>query len=80
MLSWFLAAHAAEPVIWDVLPENTAAAALADEYGFKTVRRLTRMSLALEAGAAPLRDEFRAGIRDRRIRVRVEILSISACV
>jgi GNAT superfamily N-acetyltransferase len=54
MLEWFLAAHATEAVLWDVLPENPAAAALADEYGFKTVRRLTRMSLALQQGAAPI--------------------------
>jgi GNAT superfamily N-acetyltransferase len=53
MLEWFLAAHPTEPVLWDVLPDNAAASALADEYGFKTVRRLTRMSLTLGGGAAP---------------------------
>ena len=54
MLLWFLAAHPAEPVFWDLLPDNAAAAALADEFGFRPVRRLARMSLAIEAGAAPI--------------------------
>jgi hypothetical protein len=54
LLEWFLAAHSGEPVFWDLLEDNAAAVALATEYGFRTVRRLTRMSLALEAGAAPI--------------------------
>ncbi len=54
ILQWFLGAHPEEPVFWDVLPDNPAAAALADEFGFVTVRRLVRMSRPIEAGAAPL--------------------------
>ncbi|HEX8984950.1 MAG TPA: GNAT family N-acetyltransferase [Bryobacteraceae bacterium] len=54
MLLWFLEAHPAEPVFWDLLPDNASAVALADEFGFRPMRRLARMSLAIEPGAAPI--------------------------
>ena len=43
LLRWCLTAHAAEPVYWDLLPDNTAAVSLAREFGFAPQRRLTRM-------------------------------------
>jgi len=44
LLRWFLARHAAEIVYWDLLPDNTAAVALAREFGFEPLRRLIRMA------------------------------------
>lgn len=52
LLEWFLARHHAEPVYWDLLPENREAAQLAEEFGFKRVRRLVRMA---RGQAHPLR-------------------------
>ena len=43
LLEWFLATHARQPVYWDILADNTAAVALAREYGFEPRRRLVRM-------------------------------------
>ncbi len=40
----FLDLHPSEPVFWDILPENRAAAELASELGFAPVRRLIRMA------------------------------------
>ncbi len=54
MLEAFLAAHPNEPAFWDVLPTNQAASALADEFGFTTVRRLLRMSRPVTGAAAPV--------------------------
>jgi hypothetical protein len=54
MVEWFLASHPGRPVYWDVLPDNTAAAALATEFGFETRRRLTRMGRRMKPGAAPI--------------------------
>ncbi|MGE5645295.1 MAG: GNAT family N-acetyltransferase [Acidobacteriota bacterium] len=54
LLAAFLAAHPGEPVFWDLLPENEAAAALATEFGFAPVRKLLRMSRREDAGAAPV--------------------------
>lgn len=38
-----LALHAESPWFWDLLPSNPAAVALARDFGFEPVRRLTRM-------------------------------------
>lgn len=43
LVSTVVARHAAEPLYWDLLPENSAAVALAGELGFQPSRRLTRM-------------------------------------
>ncbi len=43
LLEWFLAGNAHQPAYWDILSDNTAAVALAREYGFEPRRRLTRM-------------------------------------
>jgi predicted N-acetyltransferase YhbS len=40
-----LAALPAENVYWDILPDNAAAADLAEQFGFSVARRLTRMVL-----------------------------------
>jgi GNAT superfamily N-acetyltransferase len=40
---WFLARHPNEPVYQDILCSNREAARLASQYGFRPVRRLTRM-------------------------------------
>jgi hypothetical protein len=44
LLGGFLRDRAGEPAFWDVLPENGAAVALAEEHGFAPVRRLSRMA------------------------------------
>ncbi len=54
LLGWFLAGHPFQPAYWDLLPENTAAAELAREFGFAPLRRLVRMVRPGVAGAAPL--------------------------
>jgi GNAT superfamily N-acetyltransferase len=54
LLEWFLSTHPNEPVYWDVLPDNAAAAALAEEYGFVPLRRLVRMSRRLVPDAPPV--------------------------
>jgi GNAT superfamily N-acetyltransferase len=41
---WFIARHAAEPVYWDLLPDNPEAMSLAGQLGFERVRQLTRMA------------------------------------
>ena len=46
LVSWFVARHAHETIFWDILPENQAAVAIAQEFGFAPLRRLVRMSLA----------------------------------
>ena len=40
----FVDLHAAEPMFWDILPENRAAVSLAAALGFAPVRRLVRMA------------------------------------
>ena len=44
LLGWYVAAHAAEIIYWDLLPANTAAVALAREFGFAPLRGLVRMA------------------------------------
>jgi GNAT superfamily N-acetyltransferase len=44
LLEWFVARHANEPILWDLLPDNRAASELAQSMGFERSRRLTRMS------------------------------------
>jgi GNAT superfamily N-acetyltransferase len=54
LLESFLAAHAGEAIVWDLLPANTAAVELARDHGFTPVRRLTRMARPLSgAGLRP---------------------------
>ena len=43
LLRWFLARHPGERVYQDIVQENRQAARLAERYGFRPVRRLTRM-------------------------------------
>lgn len=50
----FLAAHPGQPVYWDLLPGNQAAAALAREFGLTPVRRLVRMVRKGRPDAPPL--------------------------
>jgi GNAT superfamily N-acetyltransferase len=53
LLSWFVARHAAEPIYWDLLPDNHDAVALARNFGFTPVRRLTRMVRILQPSDHP---------------------------
>lgn len=46
LLEWFLASHPGEPVFWDLFPANQEAVQLAEEFGFRLARRLTRMTLS----------------------------------
>jgi len=45
LLGWFIRRHWRERIYWDIVDCNKKAAHLAREFGFSTVRRLTRMSL-----------------------------------
>ena len=45
LLQSFLARHAGETVVWDLLPGNPEALRLAQEFGFERRRRLVRMAL-----------------------------------
>jgi GNAT superfamily N-acetyltransferase len=56
-IEWFLAAHPNETLYWDVLEENAAAVALANELGFTPVRRLFRMGRRGVPEAAPLKGD-----------------------
>ncbi|MEO8663235.1 MAG: GNAT family N-acetyltransferase [Bryobacteraceae bacterium] len=49
LLTTFLLRHQNQPVYIDCLPSNTASVDMVQRYGFRPVRRLTRMSLALES-------------------------------
>jgi hypothetical protein len=53
LLRWFLARHPRQPVYWDLLPDNRAAAELAREFDFAPMRRLVRMVRKLAPGARP---------------------------
>lgn len=55
LIETLLARHAGEAVFWDLLPENTAAARLAAEFGFTCKRRLVRMVLGGDEPAAATR-------------------------
>ncbi len=44
LLEWFLARHGAEPVTWDLLPDNREAVQLAHRFGFECARQLVRMA------------------------------------
>ena len=44
LAGWFLARHGGESVYWDLLPENREAVSLAEEWGFRRVRQLVRMT------------------------------------
>jgi len=52
LVSWYVAQHAQETIYWDILPENRAAIAIAQEFGFAPLRRLVRMTLAGRPGVA----------------------------
>jgi GNAT superfamily N-acetyltransferase len=56
-VEWFLTAYPGVPLYWDVLEENAAAVALANEFGFTTVRRLVRMGRRGVPAAAPLKGD-----------------------
>ncbi len=43
LLAWYVARHFDQPIYWDLFPENRGAVQLAREYGFESVRYLTRM-------------------------------------
>jgi GNAT superfamily N-acetyltransferase len=45
LLTWFLERHQDEGVYWDILPANAEAVAMAREFGFERVRKLTRMTV-----------------------------------
>jgi GNAT superfamily N-acetyltransferase len=49
-----LHANSGLPLIWDLAPQNAAAPRLAQKYGFKRIRSLSRMACALRPGAQPL--------------------------
>jgi GNAT superfamily N-acetyltransferase len=53
LLRWFVARHPGERLYWDLLPGNGEAATMAQAYGFRPVRRLTRMSTSAPAGGDP---------------------------
>jgi GNAT superfamily N-acetyltransferase len=53
LLQWFLARHATETVVWDLFPHHPQAFQLASEFGFRPIRRLTRMSLNAPAATLP---------------------------
>jgi len=52
LLTWYLAAHGAETIYWDLLNSNTRAAALAREFGFTPLRHLVRMARPGRGGVA----------------------------
>src|SRR5208283_2957651 len=52
LLGWFLTKHAGEAAYWDILPDNGAAVALAESYGFRRARKLTRMVRELRPGGS----------------------------
>ncbi len=54
LLGWFLGQHPGQPVYWDLLPENRAAAELALKFGFTPLRRLVRMVRRGAPAARPL--------------------------
>lgn len=54
LVEWFLSNHAGQELYWDLFPDNPDAVQLAIDYGFEPARHLTRMSLALRSGSAPL--------------------------
>jgi GNAT superfamily N-acetyltransferase len=45
LIDEFLEAHPEEPIYWDLLPHNEAAASLATERGFQPLRKLARMAI-----------------------------------
>ncbi len=53
LLEWFLIRHPGELVVWDLFPHHENAAAIASQFGFRPVRRLTRMSLHAPRAAQP---------------------------
>ncbi|MEO8130292.1 MAG: GNAT family N-acetyltransferase [Bryobacteraceae bacterium] len=53
LVEWFLARHPGEPVFWDLFPHHVHASRLAAEFGFRPVRRLSRMSLPAAARSLP---------------------------
>jgi len=50
----FLAAHPAETIYWDLLPDNAEAVRIASERGFQPLRKLVRMAIS---GAAPFQHD-----------------------
>ncbi len=52
LLGWFLTEHAGEAAYWDILADNGAAVALAESYGFRRARTLTRMVRKLRPGGS----------------------------
>ena len=53
LLQRFLARHSNMPIYWDLFPHHQHAAQLAAEFGFRPVRRLSRMSLGARARQLP---------------------------
>ncbi len=51
LLRWFLARHSNESVYWDIPPGNQEAVHLAQQHGFLSLRRLTRMMRTLQPAA-----------------------------
>ena len=45
-------------IYWDMPGENAAVLALAESLGFRMLRRLRRMALRNDAGAAPLAPQY----------------------
>ena len=58
-LDWFCSQHPEQDLFWDLLPENRAAVALAEQAGFSVARKLVRMSLQLRTDLdVPKTDPF----------------------
>lgn len=56
LLGWFLARHPGQAAYWDILADNHEAVALAESYGYRRARKLTRMLRELrpvEEGTRP---------------------------
>jgi len=58
LLRWFLSRHAGETVFWDLLTDNPQSVALAEEHGFRPVRRLRRMVRNVCANQTPRKPAY----------------------
>jgi len=56
LLRWFLSRHTGD-VYWDILPQNREAVRLAEEHGFRPLRKLVRMARPGRHGARPFRHD-----------------------
>jgi GNAT superfamily N-acetyltransferase len=59
LLAWVASRHAGEPAFWDLLPANSQALELANEFGFAPARKLVRMVRPGGRPAAPWRSNDR---------------------